>query len=547
MLGLFVRKAPPDSRDMPKRSGCLLSVFLIREIMLTEKSNFQKIAESGALFSFGTLSTLVLQFFAGLIVIRAVERSEYGLISLGNVLINIIVMLAVLGFGNGVPRFIALYREQGKNSSVNNIIVTTLLMVFTATLFWVFFAYFSTSFISGCFKKPEMQRVIRIFLLMIPPLAFMRTFTAIFRGIENTVPKVLFQDIALNLCKLLLLLLVLGLGLGFQGILWTYVISVWAAFTAYAIYGMEKLTIRKPFHVSGLLAKDLVLFSLPLMGTSLIGNLLSWAGTLTLGYLRSAGEVGLYSAPLRLASFIAIPLTALVFLYLPVGTKLFQQSGFEDLKRLYVSTTKWAFFLSMPLILYFLLDAQFIVTKLFGETYRDSANILRIMAIGFSIHTFLGPNGITLISIGNTQLIFVGALFAGISALLLCLMLIPPYGAIGAALAMASARALSNVFVSFCLYLKAGIHPFTRHYVKPIAFAFVAALLVSWPLSQIQSADTMIHLMIFFFIIPLMLVSPMITRSLDSKDLEFFAMIEHRLHGKIVFVNRIAAHYQQKE
>ena len=56
----------------------------------TENSynEFSKIAKGGLAFSFGRISFTLLKFLIGVIVIRAVARTDFGLITLANVIVK---------------------------------------------------------------------------------------------------------------------------------------------------------------------------------------------------------------------------------------------------------------------------------------------------------------------------------------------------------------------------------------------------------------------------------------------------------------------------
>ena len=505
-----------------------------------EGISFRKLARGGAFFSFGTICAMGLQFVVGIVVIRAIKRPEFGLISLTNIFVNMVVMLAVLGFGNGLPRLMAMYRQKNEENSVRIIIGTAMVIVLISGLLWSLILLLVSPWLAECFKKPGIQNVLMAFVLMVPPLAFIRTLTAIFRGAESTYPKVIFEDISLNLCRILLLLPVLFLGMGFQGVIWIYVGSVWISFAAYILYAKNKPVFKKLFFFSRPMANNLLLFSLPLLGIAIMGNLVTWTGTLTVGYLQSADQVALYSAPLRLASLMSLPLTALIFLYLPMATKLFEEASLKKLKVLYANTTKLAFFVTMPILLFFFIDADFIVVHLFGRPYQDSANILRVLLVGFSVHIFLGPNSVTLISMGDTRTLFHITMISCLSAIVLCVTLVPIYGGIGAAAGISLSRIISNLIVSTVLYKQFNIHPFNWSYIKPTAFSFILSLLFYWLFSPTNHFNVILHSIMLLFIISTVLMSPIITHSLNSSDIAFIGSIEQRIWNRAILAKYLS-------
>lgn len=510
-------------------------------------NSLKSVARGGVLFSLGTLSATGMQFITGIIVIRLVAPSEYGLISLAYMLTNILVTLAALGFGTGLPRFLAQYQEEGDELNVGSVIGTALLIAFSASILFAFLLYFGAHSVAASFKKPDVQEVLKAFVLMVPPLALITVLNAIFRGLGNAKAKVLFHDILLNLVRMLLLLLVVVFGFGYRGVLWIYVGSVWIPFAAYIVYAFRKLVRKIQPSLNWSIGKKLMLFSMPLLGVGIMTQTTSWTGILTMAYLQSSKGVALFNAPLRLVNLIPIPLMAMVFLYLPVATRLIQRRAFEELGNLYVSTTKWAFLITLPLLLYFLVDAEFIVERLFGEEYREAANVLRVLTVGFSFHTFLGPNGMTLISYGNTRVVFLGTTLAAASTVVLCLSLVPDYGACGAALGIAVAQVISNLFISIVLYMRFCIHPFSAHYVKPVLFAVSTGLAAYALLSPILASGELAHLLLFLLLALLALLAPLATMSMTWADMDLLGAMERRLWGAPHMTNLIGVWMKKGE
>ena len=497
----------------------------------TSANDLQKIASGGITIFAGSFCALALQFAISIIIVRSVTKTEFGLISLANTFTTILVIVAALGFGTGLPKLIAQYREDGQHSMVNSIMVSALYIATIVSLFICFFFSQTSSYVAYLFNKPNLETILKTFMLMVPPLSIMAVLTAIFRSIENAYPKVLFQDISLNITRLLIFFTIFIVGLGFYHVIWGYVLSAWVVFIVYAIYAYHKLSSHKPRLFKIGTTREIVTFSLPLLGMVIINNLVGWMGTLSLGYLSTSGEVGLYSAPHRLAAILNVPLTAFAFLYLPIATKLSAQSLHKDLGKLYKATGKWAFLISLPVMLYFIIDADFIIICLFGNEYSDSAKILRVLSAGYLLHTMLGPNTMTLVSLGKTYFILTGTVLACITALTFYLILIPRYGALGAAYSLMAAKVTSNVFVSTILYKQSGIHPFNWQYFKIILF-FVSLGSFLYILTNTNQWDSQpFHLMLFPIIICVTIVFIPFLRTLNRDDIDFLKGGELRIRG----------------
>lgn len=479
----------------------------------------ESVARGGAIFALGTMAGSFLQFIVGVTVIRLIAKSEFGLLAVANVLATAFALFSTLGFGIGVPRFISKFRARKNDVFVAGTTWASLFISGGVAVILSFLLGIGAKPIASFINKPEIFSVLRAFAFIIPPFAIIQILTAIFRGREQTAPKVVFQDVGLYAVRLLLLLSFMIIDWGFKGVLVAYVGSVWIAFLLYLGYAFRNQLAVMPMEIDWRLSKELVTFSAPLLAMALFGMLLGWAGTLTLGYFQASEEVGLFNASLRLATLLALPLNAIAFLYLPVATGLFENALSLDLRQLYESSTKWAFLFTLPLLLIFVLDAKFVVTFLFGKEYVGSAIVLQCLALGFSVQALLGPTGITLVSDGRNKEVFVFTLIGTLSVIALCLILVPRQGAIGAAISTSMAMILSNLLRSISLIYHRGIHPFSWQYVKPISFTVVASVLAYITINKISPDSLLFHSVFFVSTVLVALSSPFLTRSMSRSDM----------------------------
>ena len=506
---------------------------------MTQSGSFRKVAKGGAVFTVGLFSAKLLQFVTGVVVIRIVEPSEYGLISLGMTTVFMLSFLCMLGLRVATPRFLAKYRAQGDQGLMDQVAGTALTCSLAISLLFAVLLHGEARLAALAFHKPEMEKVFELLAMMLPAVVVIYTVTAIFQGVENARAKLMFEDLGWNLLRLAMLMYVALAGLGYHEVLWTYVVSVWLALALYLGYAVRALRgVLRP-RLSFAVAKDLLWFSLPLLATGIMSNLTTWSGTLTLGYFQPSSEVGLFNAPMRLAFMVPAPVHGIVTFYLPVATRFAVRSAMEEIHELYESSTKWAFFFTLPFLLYFVIDAEFVVTFLFGAAYGESADVLRVLLAGVAMQSFLGPNAATLVAFGYLRTQFVATILAGSVAVALCLLLVPQYGAMGAAIGAAGAHWVSGVIISVSLYRRYRIHPLVSSQVKPALFAVACSTGVGMILQGAHFGSPLAHLLLFFGIAAISIAAPLITRTLSRADLELIGSVERRIRGRSTITDRM--------
>lgn len=489
---------------------------------------FKKVVRGGALFSMGTIGARALQFVSGLLVIRLVSTADYGFISLAYVLINVVATISTLGFMSGLPRFMAAQANGAQDLRARAAISTAIFIGLTVATISSVLIYAGAPLLGHAFGKEDLIGVLKLFSLLILPIATLNILSAIFRGLGNAKPKVWFVDLLLNASRLALFCLVFIVGTGFETVLWAYVASAWLAMLVFGLYATRSLRSVLRLTIDPDIAKELLIFSLPLLGVALATNVMGWGGTLVLGALSSPEEVAFFSVSMRMVFLITLPLVAVSYLYLPVATDLIVNDDRNKLRELYAITTKWVFLLTLPLLLYFLLDTKFIIVLLFGERYIGVDWVLRVLVIGYSFSTFFGPNGSTLMSVGKSNTVFIGVLLAAGGSITLSLLLVPMYGALGAALGTMFAQFISNSYLSTKLYASLQVKPFSGTYLKPVIVAAMLSVGVASFTNIAHQPGWALHVLFFILLVVFALISPFLTMTMTVLDVELLAWGERR-------------------
>ena len=502
--------------------------------MATGEKNLKHVARGAGIVLLGALLGAALQLISGMITVRLVLPSEYGLYTLAAVIVGTAATLANLGFGNGAPQLIAKYWTAGDIGRARGIAVATLVIVALVSGTLTMLTIGLSPQIAKLFGKPELSEVLQPFALILWPAAMTVALVSVFRGLASTWPKVVFDELAGRALRIFGLVLVAFMGWGLGGIVWITVASTLVSFVAFAGYAYLTVPRQLPAARAVWGGGELIKFSLPLFGNNVIEILMVSASTLLLGYFMSADFVGQYNVAVTLARLLEMPLLSLAFIYLPIATAIHGGQGTPEVGSLYISSTKWISVITLPVFLAIMVDAEFIVGVLFGHAYVPAAGALRVLSVGYFIHTALGPNGMTLLAFGARRAIFLSTGIAALINVALGIILMPTLGALGAAIAVAVALVVSNIFISVNLYLHSGIHPLKAPYLRTLAFSAVVAMAGTALVAVIPAAVYGLHVLLLAGITLACLIAPVITRSVDQTDLATLSAIERKLSGKTI-------------
>lgn len=493
-------------------------------------NNLGKVARGGVVFGVGAVFANIAQFLFGIMIIRVMPAEDFGVVSIAMTLVTIFVTLSVLGFQNGLPRFVSLNKASNDKYVISQLMGGSLLFVFLLSTFFSILLYLCRLYISDIFNMPLLSDAITYFLFIVPPMSLMLVFNSLFRGVGNSKAKVLYQDISLNFTKLALLIIVSGYFVyKSEVIFWIYIISAYMTFIMYLFYLYRKMLTKYPPRMNYEIIKQLIIFSFPLLGVALSTNIINWAGVLSLGYFDNAQSVAFFSAGLRAAQILTIPLLAMGFLFLPVATNLIAKQKDLDVNNLYIGVTKWISLLVVAPMIYLIVDSDYFLTNVFGEEYMAVGSAMTLLVIASFIHVLMGPNSMTVVAHGDSKTVFVAAVIASIISVALSLFLVPIYGVTGAAVAISSAQVISNSYISWKLYVKYNVHIFNRVLLLPLAFSLVVNIMVVQLIGLFMPFGDSTYALCFPLMVIISLISPYLCRCVTEDDLNIVRAFKKKL------------------
>ena len=490
------------------------------------------IARGTGIALIGTFISLLLGFIIRLTIARYGSEADYGVYSLALMAFIFVTVLACLGLHEGTARYIAYFRSRKDLAKVRGTIAISLKLATVASIIISVALFLSAEAIaSNIFHAPDSALALKIFACGVPFLTLINVLVAVFRGFDKVEPFAYFYLILLNVIFLLLLSAVALFNRPFIAVFYAYVAALILTFVALVIYTVKKLPLAVKFsgeEVDSSIRKELLLFSLPVLGSSVISVTIVWAATLILGYLGTPELVGLYNAAYPLSEFISTPLTALVLIYTPVAAGLYSQNMIAELRRNYTILTKWIVSLTLPVFLVLCLFPEAVLGIFFGQPYVAAAPALRILSLSFIIRNLLGPNGNTLLAVGKSRFIMCVTLIAAIVNVLLNIILIPPLGIVGAAIASAVSLIIAGIILSLKLYLSWHIQPLSKNLLKPLIASIALALLFRFTIGSFIDVTLWMLPLLFILYYVIYGAVTVLTRSFDQEDIFLLLEIEKR-------------------
>ncbi|MEO6168670.1 MAG: flippase [Chitinophagales bacterium] len=390
----------------------------------------------GGLSAFATrFIGMGLNWVFAVMLSRTTGAAGTGIYNLCQSLMNFSNSISKLGSDTLMTRFGAQYFVQKQWGHIKDLYNKSMMISIPLSLFISAIIYLFAEEIAGdIFKKPELFPYFQIAALALLPLTVFQISTGGIRGLK----KIKEYAFLHNVSNFIFGILILGSIVLFTSRRDLYVpVVTYVSFItltgALSLYWWFKFS--KYFSTqaeSGINFKEKFWIGISLFVAAFASLIRGYADTFILGRYATIEDVGIYRNAFKVATVTRIALIALLIPAAPKFAELFSQGKMEELKRSAQFVTKIIFWCSAPILAIVIIGAPYIM-GVFGEGFIEGSLSLIILAIGQFINAATGPVNNVLIMTGKQKLnrnIMVGAT---IVAVILDLVLIPRFGAVGAA------------------------------------------------------------------------------------------------------------------
>jgi O-antigen/teichoic acid export membrane protein len=504
-------------------------------------SSLRTAVKGTTLVFLGTMVSSLLWFATKVLIVREITTEELGVYSLAVAIAGIAAMLADAGLQEGSTRFISIFLGEGRKGDARAVARSSIHLGLIFGLFSSLLLYaFSEPLSFHVFYKPELTGPMKAVSLFSFFTVLAGVMVGIIRGHGEIKQKVYFIHIGQPLFFLAFLSAIFIMGLPFIGIIYAYVMAIACSCLSIAAYGWWKVHFN-PLALSGGKSKgELLRFSVPLLGVAVMGLVFTWTDTLMLGRYESAADLGIYSVSVSLARLLTFVLGAAGFVFMPIVGEMYSKRQSYEMKRSYQVLTKWVFSATLPAFFVLFFFPETTIRFLFGEGFVESSNPLRILALGYMFHVFLGTNGMLLMVLGYSKRLMQISVFGALLNIALNYVMIKRlgYGIMGAAAATSVSYIAVIVVNSVVLYWHSKVQPFTPRYLKPLAGLAVIGVVLYTCAKTLPFYLWMLPLYLILFIGGY-LFSLLVTRSLDREDIEMFEAVSKKTGIEMKLIRRV--------
>lgn len=487
----------------------------------------------GALVSTaGSFSGAFFGAASQILIARTLGPHSYGLYAIGLVLLGILSPYTNFGLGRTAIAFGARFWKEDAARLSRVLRFTMQWSALISILLSLPLFVFAQPVAVVILKDPQAIPTLRVFALILPIQAMLgigNSITLITRKAEYSVWS---DDLLQPITNLVLLAVFIGLGWGYQGVLAAAVLSFSAGMALSLWYAWRLFPeIRLSPPASQPTAKELLFFSSATLLPVIFISLITYGDRLVLGALLPAAAVGVYQSAVQFSGFFALILGSVSAVFSPMIVSLHKQGQTPKLNDLYKVTTKWAFYLALPVAMVTLLVPRLVLTVFFGAQFAGAAQALQILTIGQLVNVGTGVVGMALIMTGHARAWSVSTFLALLASVGLNILLTPRIGIAGTAISTAAAMLVMFGIGIFQVKHSLHIWPYDRRYAKGLIAAAGSALVVSG-LSRLSMPSSLLALVLVSFSALTVFILLLLLLKLDAEDRDVLRAVSLKLFGR---------------
>ena len=412
-----------------------------------------------SLFLVGNVLSLAITFLPHLVLVRYLTTEAFGHLAYALSLVAVGKTYA-LGFNEAMSRFVPIFHAKRDPSKVlGSIVVVFAVSLLISGLLLLTFAVASGPILALLTKGREPAGLLFILMFMVPleitDLLIMNLFACFGRAREVFFGKFIIPP----MLRVIVITLVVFRHLELRSLAYGYLsvefITV-IVFGALMVRELRRQQLLQKLSCIRLPIREIFSFSVPLMASNVIGMIGSSIPVLLLGYFHPMSTVAYYRVVLPAAVLCSMIPGNFMPLYMPSASRLFAKGDTTGINHLFWETSLWMSVLAFPIFLATACFARPLTVFLYGARYAPSAPILAILSLGYFINVIFAFNGVTLKVLGKIRLMVVLNIVTPIIIVVFNLLLIPRYGAVGAAVATAAGLIMGDFLRQLSLWLAGG-------------------------------------------------------------------------------------------
>jgi O-antigen/teichoic acid export membrane protein len=447
------------------------------------RSHVGHISRHSGIFFLGTLFSATFGYLFKIYLARVLGAEALGLYALGMTLVSFIGIFNMLGLSHSAMRYVAVYQVEKKFDRLHALLWSGGGILLLASLgFGAILLVTGPQVARRFYHSPVLAGYIPFFAVMMILGVLSAFYGRVLAGYKDLKRRTIIVNFIGVPLTMILSVAFIAVGAGLKGYLAGQILSSFAV-VVLLIIAVRAVTPKaarfSSYRWSGI-HREVWSFSTMMLGLVTMEFFISQADRISLGYFRSARDVGIYSVAAAVVAYVPLILNSVNQIFSPTIADLHTRGEYTLLARLFQSLTKWILGMTLPLVAVIIIFARPLM-RIFGHQFEAGWAILVIGAVGQLVNCGVGSVGWLLAMSGNENRLMRVQVVMTLFMVTLSALLIPMWGMYGAAIAAAGTNIGINLLNLWQVQKVLNISPYNRsyaHLLAPTLAAVAIALIV---------------------------------------------------------------------
>lgn len=468
----------------------------LTENQVTQAADLRKLGRGSTVNLAGSLVTAALSLVLPVLVTRGLTQDDAGLFfqvtALFTILISVGTVGADIGVVRAIPQALALKHARDLVHILKIAFLPTLVVGCALASLLAVLVHPISNWVTGGdpAAAQKFAEVFWVLIVMLPISVLYRLGLAVTRALGTVKPLVLIDKIGRSLAEAGAVAVTLSISTSLVRVVIAWVAPYAGASLFVAAWIARRIGVLVPRldaspegpqkYVTSSLRTDFWRFSAPSAVSRIFSQALQRFDIILVGALRGPSEAAIYAAATRFPILGLLFVQAIQQVMAPRISEFLVRDDRSRALLMYRTTTSWLVLVSWPI---YLLSAWYadLLLGVFGSSYRGGVPVVQILCLVMLVATATGPVDTVLLMSGRSGWSMVNTGTALVVMVSLDVVLIPPYGAVGAAVGWTAAILANNLSPLAQVRYFLGMQPFGRSTLTSItlsvfAFGFVAGV-----------------------------------------------------------------------
>jgi O-antigen/teichoic acid export membrane protein len=402
-----------------------------------------------------------LSVITGIIYARFMGPEEFGLYAYVLSILGLLTLPVVAGLSGLMVREIANFQLEEKWQYLRGIIVWSRWYVLIISFLMVAMTSIALYY---DFFKASVASLLIIAIVVIPIRGLLNQQSAILNGFRK---PVLAQIPSLVLTPVITLgfvffLIFNNIELTSEALIKISIVGSLMAFFLSAWYLNKIIKQESKIEKPKFLIKQWHVSLTPFTLMVIVGTLNIDLATIFLGWLDSTESVAFLRVAMQGMMLILLGIHSINSIIGPQVARFYRQGDLKQTQQLLTKSVRLSSLVSLPIILVLIVFGKFAIEVLFGKEYLPAYPLLVILSLGQAVNVLMGSVGLVLNMTNNEKYTLRALLITLFISVILLLVLIPIYSAIGAAIAVSAGLIIWNLLLSIEVYRLTGLKAYLR-------------------------------------------------------------------------------------